>query len=227
MDLNFIFHDLLQIEDSSYKAFGKQPLIMPAQYKQLAFIGDMILVVEDEEKYIFSSRGTQTDKEWAQDFEAAFIPFKYVKDSGAVHKGFQDVYDARRPDLWKLINTLDEKKRFIIQGHSLGGPVATYLAYDLASWTHVIPELVTWASPRSGLTDFRNAFLNKGLKHTRIVNHHDLVPEVPLFPFVHIGPPLKVEGDFDLEDIKIAHRLESYLNGGLKLINQQAKVATV
>jgi len=159
-------------------------------------------------QYMIAFRGTQSATEWIYDFDWFTSPFP---GSGGVSvaNGFSSIYMQGPPgpgllsmrDQLMLWYFQTKPKSLIIAGHSLGGALASLFAYDVAvgSFGPPIPiTFVSYASPRVGLADWRNAF-NSGLPAAvRVYNTEDIVPYAPPetiigYEPVGIGWPVEFE----------------------------------
>ena len=96
---------------------------------------------------------------------------------------------------------LDPNKPIIIAGHSLGGALATLLAYDAMRWFPGAARrmlLVTYGSPRVGDKRWAAGFDGEargcGLPHYRLVNGADVVPKLGPRPlYEHCGQEVRFE----------------------------------
>jgi hypothetical protein len=173
-------------------------------------------------------RGTETIWEWIEDLDA--LTFPYLPDPGAgdVHMGFQLVYEHIRKSTADLLNSGCQGAKLIyVTGHSLGGAVALLGGFDIAK--NKLPgvplEIYTFAGPRTGTGIFADSVNQQIPKCVRVVNHGDLVPEVPVPPiYTHAGQALEVSGGFKLLDVAYAHHLTTYLTGMQKLPGVKAAV---
>ncbi|CAE7208577.1 LIP [Symbiodinium sp. CCMP2456] len=103
--------------------------------------------------------------------------------TGHVHEGFQAAWLGVAPALRRL----NDSRKVVLVGYSLGGALATLGALDLCCKGFRQVELITFGSPRVGNEMFRNFFREKclttgALRVARFVNTLDLVPHVPLNP---------------------------------------------
>jgi triacylglycerol lipase len=166
-------------------------------------------------------RGTKTIWDWIGDFDAAPVPWFYDPAAGLVHMGFQLVYEHIRPNLRDLLNTgCPGVERILITGHSLGGAVAFLAAFDIFEdmGLGIVPELYTFAAPRTGDPAFVGRFNASIEVCYRVVNFMDVVPQLPLPPlYIHVGQEVLVHGGFKPLDITYAHHLTTYLAGLQKL----------
>ncbi|HUP06834.1 MAG TPA: hypothetical protein VMU47_06775 [Caldimonas sp.] len=129
-------------------------------------------------------RGTERAIEWAKDAEAALVAHPIT---GHVHAGFWNIYDSARlltaagteEPLAAGVLEVAAGRHITVAGHSLGAPLATYAAYDLAS---MHPEQVAarlLASPRPGDTAFSGAASAAIRDLAGYAYEKDLVPKVP------------------------------------------------
>jgi hypothetical protein len=167
--------------------------------KEVKFYGYLAAPTNSPGDVLLAIRGTEDTKEWLLDFDA--LPLPYL-GKGAVAAGFRSIADTfnfidatggNHGNLTTMLaarNAASPISSITILGHSLGSALATLAAAQIAFSTlglATLVELWTYASPRVGLPDFEGAF-NKALPNTyRIFNSLDIVPQVPTFPYVHVG----------------------------------------
>jgi triacylglycerol lipase len=170
---------------------------------------------------IVAIRGTKTIWEWIGDFDAAPEPWFPDPASGLVHMGFQLTYEHICLSLRDLLSTgCQGVERILVTGHSLGGALAVLAAFDIFEnmGPGIVPELYTFAGPRTGDPAFIGRFNAEIKECYRLVNFMDVVPQVPLPPlYVHAGQEILVHGGFKPLDITYAHHLTTYLAGLRKL----------
>jgi triacylglycerol lipase len=170
---------------------------------------------------IVAIRGTKTIWEWIGDFDAAPVPWFPDPSAGRVHMGFQLVYEHICSSLRDLLNTgCPGVEKILVTGHSLGGTLAVLAAFDIFEnmGLGIVPELYTFAAPRTGDPAFIGRF-DAAIKDCyRLVNFMDVVAQVPLPPvYIHAGQEILVHGGFKPLDITYAHHLTTYLAGLRKL----------
>ena len=176
---------------------------------------------------VVAIRGTEGILEWIHD--AQFLPVNcpFFPPAGNTEDGFTAVYlsmrtgsDATSPTVRDfLAKNYASSQTLTICGHSLGGALVTLLALDVAANAKFNPAVYTYASPRTGDSQFVTMYNHVVPNTTRIANRVDLVPKLPL-------PPLyeHVLGLYDLSsvtlippallikpDIRCQHILTSYL----------------
>jgi triacylglycerol lipase len=166
---------------------------------------------------IVSIRGTQTIWDWIDDIDAVPVPYLPDKGSGLVHMGFQLVYEHIRSSIAKLLQTNCQGAQTVwVTGHSLGGALAILGAFDILKNVKPgpVPQLYTFAGPRTAAPDFAHNFDAAIPVCNRIVNFMDVVPQVPLPPaYEHVGQETIVHGGFRPLDVVYAHHLTTYLAG--------------
>jgi predicted lipase len=127
-------------------------------------------------------RGTQTFDDWVGNFDALFEPYRYVPNGGQVHVGFQAIYgalhDSVAAGIGAAIAGCDD---LLVTGHSLGGALSVIASSDIAKnlTPSLVPELITFAGPAAGLSDFARFFDLVIPSCYRVVNFWDLVPRLP------------------------------------------------
>lgn len=115
------------------------------------------------------------------DFNQDYIPELKI----SLHRGFARaarlIYDDVKP-------RLVPGYRVEITGHSLGGAEALIIGMMLKAAGTPAERIITFGQPKvsdqAGVTAFSD------LPLTRVVNQNDVIPELPLDPYRHIGPEL-------------------------------------
>lgn len=177
-------------------------------------------------------RGTEGIWEWIHDLQFLLVPCPIVAASGNTEDGFTAMYrslrtgvDAGSPTVAQSLATLAANPPITsvtICGHSLGGALATLVAFDVAvNSAFREPTVYTYASPRTGDSSFANTFNHVMKNSFRIASRMDVVPHVPLPPLyehvltsyelnpVQLLPlPPKVLVKWDLQ---CQHSLDTYL----------------
>jgi hypothetical protein len=214
---------LANVQDAAPAMAQSQPSEQRAVNRMLAESNIFGLVAYNaaESTAMVAFRGTQTIWEWIEDLDALTFPYLPDPAAGDVHMGFQLVYEHIRKSTADLLASgCQGAQKVYVTGHSLGGATALLGAFDIAQ--NQLPgvplEIYTLAGPRTG-TGFFTDSLNKLIPTCiRVVNHGDLVPEVPVPPiYSHAGQALGVSGGFKLLDVTYAHHLTTYLTGIQKL----------
>lgn len=142
--------------------------------------------------YVVAFRGTHARIEWLEDAAAVLVPHPV---SGLVEHGFWGLYTTatfgNRPaavGILEMLGTQGPKPRTVtFVGHSLGAPLATYLARDVAAASqHQSPNLTLvqaalFASPKPGDAHFALDF-DKLIGHDNYAVYNylrDVVPRLP------------------------------------------------
>ncbi len=151
-------------------------------------------------------RGSESLQDWYYDLnifkrklDDKFQPTDY--NNVHVHSGFfkqltqNGSYDTILDTIKLTLVEFHDYKLFI-SGHSLGGALCTLFGYLLS---FEIPNdiiVVSFASPRIGNSDWKNAFNQKSnLTHFRVTNHRDVVTAAPMFNYKHVGHCIRVFDD--------------------------------
>lgn len=181
---------------------------------------------------VVAIRGTDFIIEWLIDFEVGMTPFEAIPGSGYVEDGFYSVFSTMTfvdPNLNVfdlqafLVNALkkDPATEIIIEGHSLGGPIAYMLAL---LYTHQQPVLenattvYTFAAPAPGDQTFQEYYDTNAPQTFRVWNILDAVPyALGLFDFyqvardgIRIVPTLDQLEGYDFLLIICNHSLMTY-----------------
>jgi predicted lipase len=152
-----------------------------------------------------------------------------------VHSGFLAVYDSVEVSLKTALAASGARIKTLITGHSLGAALAVLCAPDLATNapSGVPPEVHTFAGPRVGAPDcpdagictFARRFNEMIPTCLRIVNHWDIVPNLPPATtlYEHVGSAISLDGGFTL-DLGHAHSLAGSYEPALERLAQQPSV---
>ncbi|KPZ70077.1 hypothetical protein A9267_11515 [Shewanella sp. UCD-FRSSP16_17] len=137
---------------------------------------------------VIAIRGTQFNSiaDWSTN---AQIGLTSSEGGQIVHAGFNNAFNSLRPqfktflDQWRTANP---GKAVHCVGHSLGGALASLTA-DWAALNNYSSNvnLYTFGAPRVGQQSFANKNTNRLNKIHRCTHGADLVPKVPLWPFIH------------------------------------------
>ncbi|MGI2114100.1 lipase family protein [Shewanella frigidimarina] len=140
------------------------------------YLGDAIIAI----------RGTQLIADWGTN---AQLGLSVGDGNQIVHAGFNNAFASLRQqiatflDKWRISNP---GKAIHFVGHSLGGALAS-LAADWASINNYASNinLYTFGSPRVGQQGFASANTHRLNQIFRCTHGADVVPKVPLWPFIH------------------------------------------
>ena len=190
----------------------------------------LLLWQSDAGEAVIAIRGTQGLLEWFQDAKFGTQKCPFLTDAGETEDGFTDMYKSfavgaptGKPVTASLATIFGTKQvnSLTVCGHSLGGALATLQALDAAANSKFKnPAVYTYASPRTGDSQFAGTY-NRLVPDTfRIANRVDLVPKLPLSP-----PYDHVRGLYELTALKLfppavlvepnplcEHILETYLH---------------
>ncbi|MBJ7554092.1 lipase family protein [Marinomonas spartinae] len=134
---------------------------------------------------VFAIRGTDAASDWSSDFRTSIC----VSDSGkTVHSGFNAIFEMIKGPLAKHVEQMKPGGVLHCVGHSLGGALALMVADWVKSSYSCEVKLYSFGAPKVGYTDFSLSATNRiGVKNIyRCVNGGDVVPMVPVWPFVHV-----------------------------------------
>ena len=161
-----------------------------------------ITISEVNKRISIIFRGSESKKDWFYDLS---VLKKKLHDNVYVHGGFyKQLCDENMLDILKkdILNLLEEKKDYevFVTGHSLGGALSTLFGYELSRVTSKKVNIVSFASPRIGNSEFKNSFdKRKNLVHIRITNNRDIVTALPMINFKHVGTNICLyEDTFDI-----------------------------
>jgi predicted lipase len=187
-------------------------------------------------------RGSESKKDFQNDGSVSKVPF--IEEGEKVHIGFKSCWEPVEEDVYSGIRTanemMDTVDSVVVCGHSLGGAVATLMAYSIKNrfyGYHV--ECCTIGSPRVGNKVFKQNFDKSGIESIRVVHNNDLVTHTPYIGFLHVNHQLRLDSDgnvkkgentlgylwdylkslFSGETIK-DHMCENYMNAIDKWVNK-------
>jgi len=178
-------------------SYADTPMFQIGTFKAFQRSGAECIVVSGPNATIVAVRGTQRESliDWIYDLQFLFpreVP------EGFVHRGFRRCEQRlAKTGLWDYLQKLNPPKLWWT-GHSLGGAVATLMAYESIKRGFAPVSLFTIGSPRVANDSWcHSAFAClkvSGGDVLRIVNPMDLVTHLPpygnlLLPkYRHIGP---------------------------------------
>jgi len=148
---------------------GRSPIGRSNPYKN-----DLVLAI----------RGTNSIYDTSTDLRANIS----LTEFGArVHSGFNSLFITLQAELAPYLSTVKSGGTVHCIGHSLGGAVASLVADWAKKRFNCKVKLYTFGAPKVGLHDFAlkttNALEPKNIY--RCVNGGDVVPMVPVWPFIH------------------------------------------
>ena len=173
------------------------PKIVGNIFKTIGFLKIKFLSKKTTQAYILTAenytiisfRGTEVYKKRNAGLEQMLYDLTTDADSiftksydgkGLIHKGFNKSLNNIWDELFQYISSQSNNHNIWITGHSLGGALATISADRLQKKGIKVQGIYTFGSPRVGNIDFKNNFK---VSHYRVVNHNDIVSQVPLNEF--------------------------------------------
>jgi hypothetical protein len=173
-------------------------LTLPAPWQVVGFVtGDdraMLTARElyfgflatDETRYRLVFRGTEHFVEWVDDAEFGTVAHPVA---GLVEVGFWSIYTTLRyegrPLVEGVLDAVGPVAALDVVGHSLGGPLAIYAAYDVAEYNHRPLACYPFACPKPADAAFGAAFATAVPCHLVTDYALDIVPQLPFSsPFV-------------------------------------------
>jgi len=143
-------------------------------------------------------RGSESKKDFQNDGSVSKVPF--IRDGEKVHIGFKSCWEPVEEDVYTAIreakDTVDTVDSVVVCGHSLGGAVATLMAYSIKDrfyGYHV--ECCTIGSPRVGNKIFKQNYDKCEIETIRVVHNNDLVTHTPYIGFLHVNHQLRLDSD--------------------------------
>lgn len=239
LDVQFAYDVLLPLSSAAYKLPLRKG-VLPIGYELVApilldgvttpkedslrkLVGQqqygLIYLNEVERILVVAYRGTDDLDDVFKDINIDSVPYKCVADYGEVHEGFQAVYFAIRDGVIKACrNCAGKYDRLVLTGHSLGAAVSELSAPDLY-YQHLgaKPEVINFAAPRVGKSDFTDNFDRDIVSCYRIINRWDDVPRVPPIwtGFRHPGKDVEIDGGKTILALH-AHSLENSYRPGME-----------
>jgi hypothetical protein len=149
----------------------------------------LVGVYSNTGRLFVSFRGSTNIQNWIDNVQFS-LTCPYQNNVICVETGFYKVFEAMMPQVEKAVASAATRYNIdtiLYTGHSLGGAVATLMAYYMSTNDnndHTI-ELITFGSPRVGNAEFVEDFAssNIGVSY-RITHAYDMVPHVPQM-FLH------------------------------------------
>jgi triacylglycerol lipase len=159
-------------------------------------------------------RGSETDLDWIDDFDAWQTAYSPVANFGRVHSGFMSVYSSMSAAVLTEINNALQRlgpnaKALYVTGHSLGSALSTLAVPDVITNSNLNPSKIAvfhypLASPRVGDPDFYYQYSYRVIPTYRIIDTEDLVPDLPtsVVPILgdiykHIGLEVSYTAQYD------------------------------
>jgi hypothetical protein len=137
---------------------------------------------------VMSFKGTKSFRNWLSNlqFKLTDLPVTDGKEI-QVHSGFNEAVDAIYPQVRLAVLNAVRKYpsyKLVSTGHSLGGAMATLLAFKVAQegiirWENI--KIITFGQPRVGNKAFADYLNSKPLSIARVTTKGDLVSTSPGF----------------------------------------------
>lgn len=215
----------------TYPFFDQQQLALPAGFElKLSFNGkagvtekmeeNFGFIAESTDRLVLAFRGSDSTPNLDSDLDLFQIPFPYVKNAGASHRGVTRVYQSLREEVMDYLRQRPLNKKLYITGHSLGGDLAIMAALDVAVNIGRKDALVyTYAAGRPGDRDFVGLYNAQVKNSFRIFNVHDFIPTLPAAeypaPFTETGlvyqhVDASVPIGFQMNNLFLNHRINCY-----------------
>jgi len=136
---------------------------------------------------VIVTRGTVTGADW---FNNAMAISTMSSNNKAVHKGFNQIFNSFKNDLAIQLRAMNPSRVHCI-GHSLGGALANLIAEWVDAKGLGSPHVYTFGSPRVGKDSFSESLTYKlgAERINRAYHKTDIVPMVPVWPFIHSPQP--------------------------------------
>jgi len=230
--------ELLECCMETYRQWESDGQFMiPANYSLVSTIKACAIVelewfgfiIENETSVIIAFRGTKSDLDWLADLKIEQELFPFAMNGGSVHSGFLSIYKSCREMIIDSVKQRAPTKKIFITGHSLGGSLATLLAFELASSEICNPNIYTFGSPKVGNIKFKEKYDEIVRQSIRFVNLYDVVPLLP--PFKVDVKPINIHLEYvqvqnaitfavNKSSISKSHHITTYLEGVNKMKKQ-------
>lgn len=176
-----------------------------------------IIIKNDKEKKIkIIFKGTTDNIHLEYNLKINLRKIKFLENNIKIHDGFyQQLFkDNFYYKIIKYIKKLNINNDYFLffSGHSLGGVMASLFGY-FSSFIFDNNKIVviSFGSCKIGNKYFQESFNNKNnLICYRIINENDIIINLPLLKYEHIGIPIKLNSNINY-DIIYNHKYETYL----------------
>jgi predicted lipase len=141
-------------------------------------------------------KGTNNADDVVKDVEATQIKIPFCTDSKALaHDGF---LDASKGIATRVAQVTKLGDRIIVAGHSLGGAVATIVAWELTTMGYRNITVYTFGSPRVFNKEAAAIYEAQVPNTYRFVHAYDAVPTVPWWwTYTHVGQLIRINAAGD------------------------------
>jgi hypothetical protein len=136
---------------------------------------------------LLAFRGSASVTDWLTDFQFART---VIRPGVEVHHGINDSVRSADAAILRLVNwKAGDTWPLFVTGHSLGGGQAEEAALEvLVAMGVPIQRVITFGQPRVGNKLWAQQYdLALGDRTDRVVNQCDLVPRIPLLPFLTLS----------------------------------------
>jgi len=137
---------------------------------------------------VIVTRGTVTSADW---YNNALANTTLSTTGKSVHSGFNKIFLSLQNELELKLKLMSPSSIHCV-GHSLGGALANLVAeWVLANKLAEKENVYTFGSPRVGMRRFAEDLTNSAgvLNIHRVYHKTDIVPMVPVWPYVHSPEP--------------------------------------
>lgn len=189
------------------------------------FVSFGLILQSPTNEVVIAIRGTNGFFEWLQDADFPQIVCPFLAGAGKTEQGFTDVYQSLcmapavgSPRVVKALAGLAFPRAVTsvtICGHSLGGAIVTLLGLDVgANSPFKLPTVYSYASPRTGDSQFVDTYNQVVPNCIRLANRLDVVPGLPpaAFNYDHVDTFVELKPGFEVSiDPLCRHHLTTYL----------------
>jgi predicted lipase len=153
-----------------------------------------VIIADDavQDARAVSFRGSSDIENWISNFEVRFTE-PYEDKRIKVHRGLYNEYLEYKAEIMVYL-----APNMVISGHSSGGALSMFFAYDIHKTQPTINVTAyTFGKPRIGNDRFAES--SKDITHYRITHHDDIVPHVPeeVLGYRHAGSEIWFYDDTD------------------------------
>ncbi len=140
---------------------------------------------------VVSFRGSSDIDNWISNFDLIFTE-PYADKTIKVHKGLHEEYLRYKDEIVEYL-----APNMVISGHSSGGALSMFFAYDIHSMGDSNVTVYTYGKPRIGNAAFVESA--KDITHYRITHNNDIVPHLPeeIFGYRHTDSEVWFPDDSD------------------------------
>jgi len=166
-----------------------------------------ISFIEKDKKLFISFQGSGSFLDWLQNFMFSKIPYKEMKETFFIHRGFIKKYKSVRTDVLARVEEATLKGMTIeIRGFSQGAALAT-VAHEDIGFHFSEPNTIVFGCPRVFGCWNRKFLETKFKKLISVSNSRDAVTGVPfvILGFKHYGSKIKKKAKYFFLSFKKNH----------------------